>query len=57
VLTTAVLPVLPAAKVYEVWYMSRGRARPEGLLSSPGASRTAPLLAVGLTAGVMSLPA
>ena len=51
VLTTSGLPVLPAAKVYEVWFMAPGRNRPAGLLSSPTGGRTAPLLADGLAAG------
>ena len=51
VLTTSGLPPLPAAKVYEVWFMAPGRARPAGLLPSPSAGRTAPLLADGLAAG------
>jgi hypothetical protein len=51
VLTTSGLPVLPAAKVYEVWFMAPGRNRPAGLLSSPTGGRTAPLLAGGLVAG------
>ncbi len=51
VLTTSGLPPLPAAKVYEVWFMAPGRSKPAGLLSPPTAGRTAPLLAAGLTAG------
>lgn len=51
VLTMSGLPPLPAAKVYEVWFMAPGRARPAGLLPSPSAGRTAPLLADGLAAG------
>jgi anti-sigma-K factor RskA len=51
VLTTAGLPALPPAKVYEVWFMAPGRARPAGLLPPAAAGRTAPLLAAGFTAG------
>jgi anti-sigma-K factor RskA len=51
VLTTSGLPALPAAKVYEVWFMAPGLSRPAGLLSSPAGGRTAPLLADGLAAG------
>jgi Anti-sigma-K factor rskA/Putative zinc-finger len=51
VLTTSGLPALPAAKVYEVWYMKPGDDRPAGLLSAPAAGRTAPLLADRLGAG------
>jgi anti-sigma-K factor RskA len=51
VLTTSGLPALPAAKVYEVWFMAPGRIRAAGLLSSPTGGRTAPLLASGLAAG------
>ena len=51
VLTTSGLPALPAAKVYEVWFMAPGVARPAGLLPSPSAGQTAPLLAEGLAAG------
>jgi anti-sigma-K factor RskA len=51
VLTTSGLPVLPAAKVYEVWFMAPGRTQAAGLLSSPTGGRTAPLLAGGLAAG------
>jgi anti-sigma-K factor RskA len=51
VLTTSGLPVLPVAKVYEVWFMAPGRIRAAGLLSSPTGGRTAPLLASGLAAG------
>jgi hypothetical protein len=51
VLTTSDLPALPAAKVYEVWYMKPGDDRPAGLLSASAAGRTAPLLADRLVAG------
>ena len=51
VLTTSGLPPLPAAKVYEVWFLSPGRTQPAGLLPSPTAGRTPPLVADGLTAG------
>jgi anti-sigma-K factor RskA len=51
VLTTSGLPALPAAKVYEVWYMKPGDDRPAGLLSASAAGRTSPLLADRLAAG------
>jgi anti-sigma-K factor RskA len=51
VFTTAGLPVLPAAKVYELWLMGPTQVRPAGLLPSPGAGKTAPLLASGLLPG------
>jgi anti-sigma-K factor RskA len=51
VLTTSGLPSLPAAKVYEVWFLAPGRTQRAGLLPSPTAGRTAPLVAHGLAAG------
>jgi anti-sigma-K factor RskA len=51
VITTAGLPPLPATKVYELWLMGPPRIRRAGLLPSPHAGKTAPLLASGLAAG------
>jgi anti-sigma-K factor RskA len=51
VFTTSGLRALPDAKVYEVWFMAPGRAKPAGLLPSPAGGRTAPLLAAGFAAG------
>jgi anti-sigma-K factor RskA len=51
VFTTAGLPPLPASKVYELWLMGPPRIRPAGLLPSPHAGTTPPLLASGLAAG------
>jgi anti-sigma-K factor RskA len=43
------LPALPNAKVYELWLLSTGSARPAGLLPKPTDGKTAPVLAAGLT--------
>ncbi|HTZ29685.1 MAG TPA: anti-sigma factor [Streptosporangiaceae bacterium] len=51
VFTTAGLPRLPASKVYELWLMGPPKIRRAGLLPSPAAGRTAPVLASGLVAG------
>jgi anti-sigma-K factor RskA len=51
VFTTAGLPPLPATKVYELWLMGPPRIRPAGLLPTPHAGKTPPLLASGLAAG------
>jgi anti-sigma-K factor RskA len=51
VFTTAGLPRLPAGKVYELWLMGPPEIRRAGLLPSPAAGRTAPVLASGLAAG------
>jgi anti-sigma-K factor RskA len=51
VFTTAGLPPLPDTKVYELWLMGPPRIRPAGLLPSPSAGKTPPLLASGLAAG------
>jgi anti-sigma-K factor RskA len=51
IITTAGLPPLPASKVYELWLLAPGSARPAGLLPAPAGGRTAPLLASGLAAG------
>ena len=51
IFTTAGLPPLPAAEVYELWLIGPPRVRPAGLLPPPSAGKTAPLLASGLVAG------
>lgn len=51
VFTTAGLPALPAAKVYELWLMGPPRTRRAGLLPGPAAGHTAPVLASGLATG------
>jgi anti-sigma-K factor RskA len=51
VFTSSGLPALPPAKVYELWLLGPGSARPAGLLPEPNAGRTAPVLASGLEAG------
>jgi len=51
IFTTAGLPALPASQVYELWLIGPPRVRPAGLLPSPSAGKTAPLLASGLVAG------
>jgi Anti-sigma-K factor rskA/Putative zinc-finger len=51
VFTSAGLPALPATEVYELWLIGPPRIRPAGLLPSPSAGKTAPVLASGLAAG------
>jgi anti-sigma-K factor RskA len=51
IFTTAGLPPLPAAKVYELWLIGPPQVRAAGLLPAPSAGKTAPLLASGLVAG------
>ncbi len=51
VFTSSGLRVLPAAKVYELWLIGAGGARPAGLLPEPSDGTTAPVLASGLAAG------
>lgn len=52
VLTTAHLPALPSAKAYEVWLLGPGgAARGAGMLPSPRAGMTAPIVVRGLAAG------
>jgi hypothetical protein len=51
IFTTAGLPPLPAAKVYELWLIGPPEIRKAGLLPVPSAGKTAPLLASGLVAG------
>ncbi|HEX4287443.1 MAG TPA: anti-sigma factor [Trebonia sp.] len=49
IFTSAGLPPLPNAKVYELWLLSTGSAVPAGLLPQPADGKTAPVLASGLT--------
>jgi hypothetical protein len=51
IFTTAGLPPLPAAKVYELWLIGPPQIRRAGLLPAPSAGKTSPLLASGLVAG------
>jgi anti-sigma-K factor RskA len=51
IFTTAGLPRLPAAKVYELWLIGPPQIRKAGLLAAPSAGKTPPLLASGLVAG------
>jgi anti-sigma-K factor RskA len=51
VFTSAGLPPLAGGKVYEVWLIGPPRVRPAGLLPTPTAGKTAPVLASGLVAG------
>jgi anti-sigma-K factor RskA len=51
IFTTAGLPPLPAAKVYELWLIGPPQIRRAGLLPAPSAGKTPPLLASGLVAG------
>jgi hypothetical protein len=51
IFTTAGLPRLPAAKVYELWLIGPPQIRRAGLLPAPSAGKTPPLLASGLVAG------
>jgi anti-sigma-K factor RskA len=48
VFTSTGLPPLPSAKVYELWLLGPGTARPAGLLPPPTGGRTAPVLASGV---------
>ena len=49
IFTSSGLPALPNAKVYELWLLSTGSARPAGLLPRPTDGKTTPVLAAGLT--------
>jgi hypothetical protein len=51
VVTTAGLPSLPPAKVYQLWLLAPAGARSAGLLATAQDSRTGPLLATGVAAG------
>ena len=50
VFTSAGLPALPPEKVYELWLLGPGTARPAGLLPPPSGGKTAPVLASGVLA-------
>lgn len=50
VFTSSGLPVLPSAKVYELWLLGPGTARPAGLLPAASGGRTAPVLVSGVAA-------
>lgn len=54
IFTTAGLPRLPAAKVYELWLIGPPQIRKAGLLPAPSAGKTPPLLASGLATGTRS---
>ena len=49
IFTSSGLPKLANAKVYELWFLSTGSARPAGLLPQPTDGKTAPVLADGLS--------
>jgi len=49
IFTSSGLPKLANAKVYELWFLSTGSARPAGLLPQPADGKTAPVLADGLS--------
>jgi hypothetical protein len=51
VVSTAGVPALPAAKVYQLWVMSPAGARSAGLLPASHAGTTAPVLAAGVRPG------
>ena len=51
VFTSVGLHALPPSKVYELWFLRPGSARPAGLVPSAVAGRTPPVLASGLAAG------
>jgi anti-sigma-K factor RskA len=49
VITTTGMKSLPSGRVYQLWVMSAGGARSEGLISTPG--QTSQVLASGVRAG------
>jgi anti-sigma factor RsiW len=49
IFTSSGLPKLANAKVYELWFLSTGSARPAGLLPQPTNGKTTPVLADGLS--------
>ena len=51
VFTSVGLHALPPSKVYELWFLRPGSARPAGLVPSAIAGRTTPVLASGLAVG------
>jgi hypothetical protein len=53
VLTTAMLPALPAGQRYQVWLMGPRRTRPAGMLPAPHQGMTAPMVVSGVAPGDM----
>jgi len=53
VLTTAMLPALPAGQRYQVWLMGPRRTRAAGMLPAPRRGMTAPVVVSGVAAGDM----
>ncbi|HSS91395.1 MAG TPA: anti-sigma factor [Streptosporangiaceae bacterium] len=53
VLTTAMLPALPAGQRYQVWLMGTRRTRPAGMLPVPHRGMTAPVVVSGVAPGDM----
>jgi Anti-sigma-K factor rskA/Putative zinc-finger len=53
VLTTAMLPALPAGQRYQVWLMGPRRTRAAGMLPAPRRGMTAPLVVSRVAAGDM----
>jgi Anti-sigma-K factor rskA, C-terminal/Putative zinc-finger len=53
VLTTAMLPALPAGQRYQVWLMGPHRTRPAGMLPVPHRGMTAPVVVLRVAPGDM----
>jgi hypothetical protein len=53
VLTTAMLPALPAGQRYQVWLMGPRHTRPAGMLPVPHRGMTAPVIVSGVAPGDM----
>ena len=53
VLTTAMLPALPAGQRYQVWLMGPRRTRAAGMLPAPHRGMTAPMVVSGVAPGDM----
>ena len=53
VLTTAMLPTLPAGQRYQVWLMGPRRTRAAGMLPAPRRGMTAPVVVSGVAPGDM----
>ena len=53
VLTTAMLPALPAGQRYQVWLMGTRRTRAAGMLPVPHRGMTAPMVVSGVAPGDM----
>jgi len=53
VLTTAMLPALPAGHHYQVWLMGRDRPQSAGMLPDPHRGLTAPVVVTGVRPGDM----